>query len=200
MGPEPTHEELDDLESVAREGPGATLGTIAQKIQSGRGDITSLSTPVSPTPGPINVFVSYAHADEPYKRALLNHLAILARLGVINNWHDGRIQPGTEWKAEIERELARAQIVLLLISADFLGSDFCWGTEMQNALVRHDRGEVQVIPIIIRDCDWQESPLGKLQALPTDGRAIASWEDRDAAFTNVARGIRSAVSRSAKEA
>lgn len=144
---------------------------------------------------PIEVFFSYAHEDEELKDKLSNHLAILQRLGIITGWHDRMIGAGDEWSKEIEQHLNSAQIILLLISADFMASDFCYSVEMTRAVERHDRGEAQVIPLILRACHWQGAPFSKLQALPKNGRPVTSWPNIDEAFTNIAKGIEDAATR-----
>jgi hypothetical protein len=124
---------------------------------------------------------------------LERHLALLRRDGVISGWHDRKIIAGTEWKKEIGRYLTTADVILLLINADFLASDFCYLTELAEAMRRHERGEARVIPVILRACDWTSAPFGKLEALPTDAKPITSWPNQDEAFTDVAVGIRRAV-------
>lgn len=141
----------------------------------------------------IEVFFSYAHEDEDLKDKLADQLAILQRLGIITKWHDRMIGAGAEWKAEIDRRLNSAQIILLLISADFLASDFCYGVEMTRAIERHEKGEARVIPVILRACRWNRAPFGMLQALPKNAKPITSWDNIDEAFNNVAEGIEKAV-------
>jgi hypothetical protein len=143
--------------------------------------------------GTIEVFLSYSHRDEQHRKSLIAHLAQLKNEGKIRDWHDRMIGAGTEWKGQIMGHLESAQIVLLLVSADFLASSFCYSIEMKRAVERHDVGEARVIPIILRSCDWQTAPFGKLQALPKDAKAVTSWSNKDEALTNVAKGIRAAV-------
>ena len=139
------------------------------------------------------VFISYAHADEAYKEKLIKHLSLLRRQSFIETWHDRMITPGDEWKGEIDSSLDEADIILLLVSADFLASDYCWGVEMKRALQRQEMGEARVIPIILRSVDWRGAPFAKLQALPKDAQAITEWSDEDAALADIANGIRAAV-------
>jgi TIR domain len=113
--------------------------------------------------------------------------------GSIASWHDRRIIAGQEWKGQIDRHLDEADIILLLVSADFLASDNCYEVEMQRALVRHQAGKACVIPIIIRLVDGSSALFVSLQALPKDAKAVASWKDTDEARTDVARGIRHAA-------
>ena len=141
----------------------------------------------------IEVFFSYSHKDEELRNELKKHLSILKRQGVITGWHDRRIGAGKEWEGEIDAHLNTAYIILLLISSDFLASDYCYDVEMKRAMERHEAGEARVIPIILRSCDWRGAPFGKLQALPKDTKPVTSWTNQDEAFTDVARGIRAAV-------
>ena len=138
----------------------------------------------------IEVFFSYAHADEKLRDELEKHLSLLRNEGVIIAWHDRQIPPGEEWAGTIDAHLNSAQIILLLISPDFMFSKYCYGIEMQRAMERHDAREARVIPIILRSVDWNSAHFGKLQALPKDGHPVTLWDDPDDAFTDVARGIR----------
>jgi hypothetical protein len=142
---------------------------------------------------PMEVFFSYAHEDEKHRDKLANHLANLQHQGIIHKWHDRKILPGTEWANSIDGRLNSAQIILLLISSDFMASPYCYTIEMTRAVERHDRGEARVVPIIIRPCDWEGAPFSKLQALPTDARAVSSWPNEDEAFVDIVRGIREVV-------
>lgn len=142
---------------------------------------------------PVEVFYSYAHEDEGLRNELEKHLSILKRTGVITGWHDRKIIAGHDWEKEIDTRLNTAKVILLLISADFLASDYCYGIEMEKALQRDEAGEARVIPVILREVHWRGAPFGRLQALPTDAKAVTSWENRDRAFTDVVKGIAKAV-------
>jgi hypothetical protein len=141
----------------------------------------------------IEVFFSYSHKDEKLRERLETHLSALRRENVIAGWHDRKIMPGSEWKNQIDEHLKTASIILLLISADFLNSDYCWDAEMKLALARHDSGDARVIPIILRPCDWAETDFGRLQAMPRNGKPESDFETRDHAFNEIARGIRAVV-------
>ncbi|NJL44717.1 MAG: toll/interleukin-1 receptor domain-containing protein [Leptolyngbyaceae cyanobacterium SM2_3_12] len=141
----------------------------------------------------VEVFFSYSHADEPLRDELAKHLTILERLGIIHSWHDRRILPGEEWDGQINKNLDTAQVILLLISSDFLASRYCWDVEVKQAMARHEAKTARVIPVILREVDWRGAPFGKLQALPTNARAVTSFTNRDEAFKDVAQGIRAAV-------
>jgi hypothetical protein len=118
------------------------------------------------------------------------HLSLLRREGAIELWSDHRILPGAEFDKDISRALETSEIILLLVSADFLASDYCFGIEMARALERHAAGDAVVVPVILRACDWKHSPFKHLKALPSDGREIAKWGSLDDALLNVVQGIR----------
>jgi TIR domain len=141
----------------------------------------------------IRAFVSYSHRDERFREHLASHLAILKRQGLIELWHDRIIAPGEHLYDAIDAHLEQSELVLLLISSDFLASDYCYAEEMRRALVRHERGLTRVIPIIVRPVDWGGAPFASLKALPKDGKAVTSWSNRDEAFRDVAVGIRAAI-------
>lgn len=143
----------------------------------------------------IEVFLSYAHSDSELRDELIKHLGLLQHQGVIKAWHDRNIDAGTDWKEAIHSHLDQAGIILLLVSADFLASDYCYELELKKAMSRHEAGLSHVIPIILRAVDWQSSLFGKLKALPSDGKPITSWRNRDEALANVAEGIRSLAER-----
>ena len=147
----------------------------------------------------IELFYSYAHEDEALRNQLNTHLALLQQQGLIRPWHDREISAGSLWDKEINAHLKSARILLLLVSPDFIASDYCYGIEMQEALKRHIAGEARVIPIILRHCDWESAPFGKIQALPRDGKPVRAWSDRDAAFTDIAKSIRKVVEELAGE-
>jgi hypothetical protein len=139
---------------------------------------------------PLEVFFSYAHKDEVLRDKLATQLQLLKRQGIIAAWHDRQISAGTEWADQISQHLDTARIILLLISADFIASDYSYDIELKRALERHDAGEARVIPIILRPTDWRSAPFGKLQALPKDAKPITTWANEDEAFLDVALGIR----------
>ena len=137
---------------------------------------------------PVEIFFSYAHEDEPLVQKLIKQLALLQRQGVISAWHDRKIMAGQEWAGAISGALERCKIILL-VSDDFLASDYCYDVEMQRALARHDAGDARVIPVMLRPTYWEGAPFAKLQGLPKDMRPVTSWGKRDEAFTDIARGI-----------
>lgn len=142
-----------------------------------------------------NVFFSYSHADEPLRDQLEKQLAMLKRQGVIETWHDRRIGAGQNIGQAIDEHINTAGIILLLVSADFIASDYCYDIEMKRALERHHAGEAIVIPVILRACDWHHAPFGQLNATPRDGKPITQWPDIDEAFLQVAQAVRQAAAR-----
>jgi hypothetical protein len=142
------------------------------------------------------VFFSYSHEDEEQRNQLEKHLALLKRQGLIEAWHDRRIAAGDHIDDAIDAEVERADIILLLVSASFIASDYCFSKEMERAMERHRLGDARVVPVIVKNCDWQSAPFGKLRAVPKDGKAITSWANPDDAYTDVAREIRALVERS----
>lgn len=141
----------------------------------------------------VEVFFSYSHRDEALRDELAKHLSIMRRQGIIDAWHDRQITAGSEWAGEIDAHLNSAQIILLLISSDFLASDYCYDIELKRAMERHEAGTACVIPIILKPVDWHGAPFGKLQALPKNAQAITTWNNQDEAFLNVAQGLRKTV-------
>jgi len=149
--------------------------------------------PADGKPRVLKVFCSYSHKDEKFREQLEAHLVPLTREGVIADWHDRKILAGADWKGQIDEQLNAANIILLLVSTNFVASEYCYDLEMKRALDRHTSGTARVIPIILRPVDWQSAPFGKLQALPKDGKPVTNWKTRDHAFLNVAQGIRKAA-------
>jgi hypothetical protein len=146
----------------------------------------------------LEVFLSYAHQDHTFRSELDTHLSNLKRQGIITSWSDGDIAPGTEWRRQIMDHLNTAQIILLLISADFMASEFCYSIEMTRAIERHHANQARVLPIILRPTDWKGAPFAELEVLPAKGKAVTRWPTHDDAFENVVQGIRRAIDDRAK--
>lgn len=139
------------------------------------------------------VFISYAHSDESLKKELEKHLKMLQREGLISVWSDRDILPGTEWGGQIDDKMLSSDIILLLVSPDFIASDYCFAVEVVCAMKRHERREARVIPIILRPTDWKGALFGKIQVLPRDAKPITEWPRRDTAFVNVVEGLRRVI-------
>jgi formylglycine-generating enzyme required for sulfatase activity len=150
---------------------------------------------VDATQQPIEVFFSYSREDENLRKKLETHLSGLRMFGVkLLPWHDRQIEGGSEWEEEIIRHMQSAHIILLLISPDFIHSEYCFDKEMPMAIARHDIGEAYVIPILLRPvAAWEEMPFARLQLYPSGGIAVTEWSNQDSAFVNVVNGIKTAV-------
>jgi len=140
-----------------------------------------------------NIFFSYSHKDEELRNEIEVHLAMLKREGLIESWHDRRIMAGEDINSTISSALESADIVLLLVSAHFLASNYCFDIEMSRALEMHKDGKVKVVPIILHPCDWQNSPFGNLRATPQDGKPVSMFANRDEALALITKDIRETV-------
>jgi hypothetical protein len=142
----------------------------------------------------IKIFFSYCHEDEDLRNELEKSLVMLKRQGHISAYHDRRIVAGNDFNDSINEHMSDADIILFLVSRDFLASDYCMNTEMSLAESRLTRGEAHIIPIIARPCEWNQVPLfARLLGGTTDNKAITKWPDLDDAFLDVSRHIRAVV-------
>lgn len=143
----------------------------------------------------INIFFAYSREDSTLRDRLDKHLSGLKRKNYVNTWYDGKIDAGKEWEKEIDSNLSKADIVLLLISADFIASDYCYDVEMTKAISRHEKGDAVIIPINLNPCDWSDLPFSKIQGLPQNGKPITStfWENSEIALNEVAKSIKDIV-------
>ncbi|HEV2452635.1 MAG TPA: toll/interleukin-1 receptor domain-containing protein [Verrucomicrobiae bacterium] len=166
-----------------------------KKIIIGRGYGGSVGLAKAPGSGSLKVFVSYCHADEALKNQLLSHLMPLKRMELIEVWHDRKIPAGGEWEQAISANLEQADIILMLISIDFINSQYCYDIELERAIEKHEAGSAVVVPIILRSCMWKHTSFSKLQALPKDGKPVCSFSDKDEAFTEIAGKIKEEAER-----
>lgn len=155
----------------------------------GRGYGGTIGLATAPGARALTIFISYSHADEPLKNELLKHLAPLKRLKLVEAWHDRKLKAGDNVDDEILAKLEESDVALFLVSVDFINSEYCY-VELEKALELQEGGRVTVIPVILRSCLWQHTPLAKLLALPKDGKAVTAWHDKDEAFADVAEGLR----------
>jgi hypothetical protein len=142
---------------------------------------------------PINLFYCYAHEDSDLLEELKKQLTLLRRRTSMADWDDKKILAGELYALEIEEHFKKADIILFLVSSDFIASDFCGSTEMDQAIRRHRRGEARVIPVILRSCTWETAPFGGIKPLPGNEKPVTSWENRDEALEDVANGIHQAM-------
>jgi len=140
-------------------------------------------------PQPLQIFIAYARKDAALLDELRIHLRPLERTKRAIIWYDGNIEPGAVWEDAIKKNLHAAEIILLLLSAHAIDSDYFYEKEMADALERHARGEARVVPLIIKPCAWKATPLAKLQALPKDAKPVSSWNDRDDAWNDAVEAL-----------
>ena len=143
----------------------------------------------------MKLFYSYCHSDEEFREDMERHLSVLKQSGEISEWCDRKILPGHTFADEIDRQIESADIIVLLISPDFFASTACVH-EMATALKLREKKTAKVIPVIVRHCDWKHSEISSLLVLPTDGKPITEWHDRDQAFLNISDGIRKVIAAS----
>jgi hypothetical protein len=141
----------------------------------------------------IEIFCSYAPQDEAWRKKLETHLSLLKHQGIISLWHNRLITAGTDWAHTIDTHLETASIILLFVSADFFASDYCYSIEMKRALTRHASGEAILIPLLVRQADWENAPFAHLHALPSNAKPLAAWKNKDEAMADVAASIRRVI-------
>lgn len=168
---------------------------VLEKFLSPKASIKALKHQSTTPLKPISICFCYAHEDEKLLEMLKVHLKVLQKQMLIDFWYDRDIGAGAEWGQEIDHHLKTADILLLLVSPDFIASDYCYGVEMQQAMKRHRSGEALVIPVILRPVYFEKTPFGKLQVLPSNAKPITGpdWYSLDVAFYDVAEGIRKFV-------
>jgi hypothetical protein len=144
-------------------------------------------------------FISYSHRDEKSLDRLHTHLALLRREKLIATWYDRNILAGSNFDRDIATRLKDSDLFLALLSPDFLASDYCYEKEMDVALKRHEEGSLRVVPIVLEPCDWKSSPLGRLKALPKDGKPISLWTNENVAYLDVTTELRRLLDEPAKK-
>ncbi len=137
----------------------------------------------------VDIFIAYSHNDLIYKDQLKKFMRPLLNSGQVKVWDDRDIEAGREWEAEIKERLYGADVILLLVSPDSLDSDYFYGKEVEVSLQRHAKGEAVVVPVILRPCLWEDTPISILEALPTKAKPVTQWPSQDEAFTDVAKSL-----------
>ena len=141
--------------------------------------------------GRIQLFYSYAHQDEQYRKGLLDALSDLRDEGVIADWHDRMIVPGADWRQAISSEIAKAHVILFLISPSFMSSSYCIGVEVKEAIELHWARRCRIVPVLIHPAPgWRDTNFGTFQALPRDAKPVSEWRKPEFAFADIALGIR----------
>lgn len=161
-------------------------------------EVNDLITETVKEKSPVKIFFSYSKKDNEMREELSKHMAVLRKNKLISTWHDLEIAPGEKWEDEIIENLNESDIILLLISSDFLSSDYC-DKETKWALnLRKEKGTT-IIPIILRPCIWEDSDISQMNVLPEKGIPISKWEDKDEAFANIVKGIKKIVIKKQEE-
>lgn len=142
---------------------------------------------------PLIAFLSYAAEDSGHRADLERHLAPMKRQLRLDTWQFGQIVAGTNWDEAIRRQLECADLVILLITARFLASRYCYDVELRRALERHNLHEALVVPVIVEDCDWRFEDFARLQVLPSKAKPVCRWKPRSTAWTDVVAGLRQAI-------
>ena len=141
----------------------------------------------------LHLFFSFVKQDQSYLDEIEKGLTMLKRQGYISIWDERMISAGAEWRREVEEHLDLADIILLLISQDYLNSDFSYEIELKRAMERYNAGGVRIIPILINPCDWKQSPFSQLQVLPKNLKSVSEWQDQQAAIRDIVKNVQIAV-------
>lgn len=139
-----------------------------------------------------SIFIAYAKADIEIVEELRKQLSVFERSGKAVIWYDGMLAAGENWEAKTQLALEQAHIILLLVSSDFIASDFCYNTLMKQAVARHEAATATVIPVIVRDCVWKPTPFGKIKELPFNGIPTTSavWDkEQNNPYAEIARAL-----------
>ena len=158
--------------------------------QSSMGQQRFIATVTCPS-----IFISYAHKDKNFRDELRGSLTPYERMGALSVWDDTCILPGQKWEDEILVKLENADIVILLLSNDFIRSDYCFTREMQIARERDKAGECAIVPIVVRACRYDRLEVGQLQAILPNGKPVKQNKDRDAAWLEVTKQLDKVIAR-----
>jgi hypothetical protein len=164
--------------------------TIGQSSESERFEARRIESHTTPAGNRKAVFLSYARQDTKIVQELVRALNPLEEEGLISVWQDRRIDAGLDWREEITSRLSSADVIMLLLSPEYLASEYCWGLEMKLALDRSSDGHSHLLPVLLRPCDWRSTPLARFQALPKGGKPVTQWSSRSAALCDVIGGLR----------
>lgn len=138
----------------------------------------------------LKIFISYSPSDIKIKDEIDVHLSVLKRDGLIDTWHDRKIEPGEDRDKVIHSEISTADIIIVLVSPYFLSSSYLYEKELYIALKRHSKNETILIPIILDPCDWQHTQLRNFSSLPSDGKPISSFSNYHVPLAEIALKLR----------
>lgn len=144
-------------------------------------------------PKGIKIFISCSDSNQEYLKEFRSHLKVLERVGLVKSCHDRLISSGTEWKGQVDENLNQADVILLLLSASFIESEYCLDVEINRALTRHENKEALVVPILIKPVVWSDLPFSRLQFLPSNGQSVSTWSNRDLAWVDITEGLKVAI-------
>ncbi len=159
------------------------------QVRVGQGQGGKVGLPDAQAKRLVKVFISYSHADSEFMKEFKKHINPIVTNNGIELWDDGQLIPGEHIDISIRKKLLDADIVVMLVSIDYLNSYYCMDIELTESIERHEKGECRVVPIILRNCMWSQAPFKSLKALPDDGKPVNSFLNLDDAFTNVAKGF-----------
>jgi hypothetical protein len=139
---------------------------------------------------PTRLYISYVQPDAHHRDRLVQHLSTLVRTNVVHAWHDGKLLPGQRRLDEILQHLSDADIILLLVTPNFLSSDHIWNIDIQIAMTRAEDDDAMVVPVIVEPVRWEDAPFRHLQPLPESGQPVTKWSSEDDAWLSVVEAIR----------
>lgn len=142
------------------------------------------------TDKPLNLFISYSHTDEEYFEEFKKHLITLKRRNIIQDYDDLKLMPGDSVDDEIMKMLEKADIIAFLISVDFINSEYCYEIELKHALSRLENEEIKILPIVIRQCNWQDSIFKAYLSATKNGKPVSKYTDHDEAWCEVVDNIK----------
>ena len=146
-------------------------------------------------PNPLDVFCCSAPEDQEMLALLVKYLSPLQRSDQITVWSAINLNSSVGWEKEFSQRLESADIILLLISPDFLASDYCYNILMKRAIERHEQGNVAVLPLLLRPTYWKNMPFAHFQMLPRNGLPLSKWPDPDDAFLEILQAIEQIASK-----
>jgi TIR domain/Effector-associated domain 11 len=177
---------LNSVEEANLKAEESTIDTVPKEKDSKKSE--------SPNPKhPLSIFISYSKRDNELREELDTHLAGLRRRKIVTNWDDRHIIGGELWDDTIKTKLKEADIILFLVSAHFIATDYIWEHEIPIAEEQRQKGKARVVPIILKPCQWTKLDFAKHQALPSKGMAITTFSDRDTAWLEVVEGIEKVI-------
>ena len=144
---------------------------------------------------PLKAFISYSHQDKEYMKEFKKHLNSLTRKSTIVAWHDKKLVAGDELDAEIKKHLLESDLVIFLVSVDFLTSFNCYEVELKTSLDRAKNGACRIISVIVRPCGWKDTPLKDYVIATEDAKSISEYGDKDAAWQEVVESIEKCVNK-----